>query len=572
MTLTLLSLRHVRFPLLTIVALAPIPLAFAQQSTPGIDAQRRQDEQRQQTEQRVAERPSVLAPSTEPRSIDLASLPLDTPCFPIRTLQLDGNPFDWLDALLQPVVGQCVGASAIQAIQDAANNALIERGFVTSRVLIPQQDLASGALRLTVLAGRVAAVKRDPASGSEIGWSRAVLPAYPGTLYNQRDIDQALESVRRLSGQADTAFDVTPSDAPDAHPGDSILVVKPSDDKRSHATIGADNYGLDTTGRYNLNGSFTFDSPLHLYDQLTLSGSTNANFHSDEKASRSAALNWNVPVGYASLFVNASRSRYVQSVAGYEEPLRYSGDSAELNAGVSYVPYRSASARTSTQFKLYHRLGHSFIDGQSLDVQSRDLIGVETSASHQQYIGSAVLSGGVAWRQTIRGITHNPGTLTGSPDWDGKTRIATANLQASVPFAIGGQTLRYAGQVNWQHAYTRIVPFDYLTIGSPYTVRGFDGQTTLAAESGWTWRNELGVQIAGQTPFVALDAGRVSGPSAPALLGTTLVGTALGLRGRLPASRYAAIDYEITLGWPLVKPRGFPTAHPALMFQATTLF
>jgi hemolysin activation/secretion protein len=553
----------------------------AQQSASGLDAQRRQDEQRQQTEQRAAERPSVLAPSTEPPAINLASLPLDTPCFPIRALDLDGYSFAWLDRLLRPVIGQspkgtssgaCVGKSAIQAIQDAANNALIERGYVTSRVLVPQQDLAGGTLRLTVIAGRVAAVQRDEPSGPEIGWSRAVLPTYPGAIYNQRDIDQALESVRRLAGQADTAFDVAPSDAPDARPGDSVLIVKPSTGKRWHATVGADNYGLDSTGRYNLNGSFTFDSPLHLYDQLTLSGSTNANFHSDDKASRSAALNWNVPVGYASLFVNASRSRYVQSVAGFDEPLRYSGDSAELNAGVNYVPYRSASARTSTQFKLYHRYGHSYIDGQPLDVQNRDLIGFEASASHQQYLGSAVLSGGATWRQTLLGVTHNPGTILGDTGWNGHTRIATANLQAAVPFAIGGQTFRYAGQFNWQHAYTRIVPFDYLTIGSPYTVRGFDGQTTLAAESGWTWRNELAVQVAGQTPFVALDAGRVSGPSAAALLGTTLIGTALGLRGHLPASRYAAIDYEITLGWPLVKPRGFPTAHPALMFQASTLF
>lgn len=560
--------RRARYTLPIIAALAPIPLALAQESAPGIDAQRRQDEQRQQAEQRANERPSMIGEAPALPAIDLASLPLDTPCFPIRALRLDGNPFGWLDRLVQPVIGQCVGKSAIEAIQDAANHALIERGYVTSRVLIPPQTLLNGELLLTVLPGHVTAIRRDDASGPEIGWSRTVLPTYPDAVYNQRDVDQALESVRRLAGQADTAFDVAPGE----HPGESTLVIKPSSGKRWHATVGADNYGRDSTGRYDLNGSFTFDSPLHLYDQLTLSGSTNANFHSDDKASRSTAVNWNVPIGYASFFLNASRSRYVQSVAGYDEPHRYSGDSAELNAGLSYVPYRSASARTSTQFKLYHRYGHSYVNGQPLDVQSRDLIGFEASAAHQQYIGSAVVSGGIAWRQTLLGVTHNPGVVLDYADWNGKTRIATANLQALVPFAIGGQTLRYAGQINWQHAYTRVVPFDYLTIGSPYTVRGFDGQTTLAAESGWTWRNELGVQVAGQTPFVALDAGRVSGPSAGALLGTTLVGAALGLRGHLPASRYAAIDYEVTLGWPIVKPRGFPTAHPAVMFQASTLF
>ena len=234
----------------------------AQQSASGLDAQRRQDEQRQQTEQRAAERPSVLAPSTEPPAINLASLPLDTPCFPIRALDLDGYSFAWLDRLLRPVIGQspkgtssgaCVGKSAIQAIQDAANNALIERGYVTSRVLVPQQDLAGGTLRLTVIAGRVAAVQRDEPSGPEIGWSRAVLPTYPGAIYNQRDIDQAFgigapptraKPIPRSTWQPSSTL-------PDARPGDvgaDRQAVRPS--KRWHATVGADNYGLDSTGRY----------------------------------------------------------------------------------------------------------------------------------------------------------------------------------------------------------------------------------------------------------------------------------------------------------------------------------
>jgi len=286
----------------------------------------------------------------------------------VRELHLLHNPFSWLDARLKPVIGACIGKRSVQVIQEAANNALIERGYITSRVLIPEQNLASGTLDMEVIAGRVSAVQADTA-GHEIGWSRMALPTYPGAIYNQRDIDQALESIRRLSGQADTAFDIQPGNAL----GESVLLVKPAADplasKRWHATIGADNYGIDSTGRYNLNGTFAFDSPLHLYDQLTLSGSTNADFTDHRKASRSGAVNWNVPLGYASFFVNASTSRYLQTVAGYMEPQQYRGDSAEVNAGISYVPYRSASARTSVQARLYHRFNHAYLEDQSIDYQ-----------------------------------------------------------------------------------------------------------------------------------------------------------------------------------------------------------
>ncbi|MGA7817290.1 POTRA domain-containing protein [Caballeronia sp.] len=116
---------------------------FAQMPPPGIDAQRRQDEQRQQTEERANERPSVLTEAPPVRAIDLTSLPAETPCFPVHALHLLHNPFSWLDAQLRPVIGACVGKRAVQIIQEAVNNALIERGYITSRVLIPEQSLAS---------------------------------------------------------------------------------------------------------------------------------------------------------------------------------------------------------------------------------------------------------------------------------------------------------------------------------------------------------------------------------------------------------------------------------------------
>ena len=553
---------------------------------PDADIGRRQQDERKRIEESATERPTQLtAPESVPPPIDLSALPSDTPCFVVRRLawrNAPGEPdgahvFPWLAKRLGPVQGQCIGKRALEAIQTAANIALIERGYLTSRVLIPEQSLASGVLTLAVIAGRVSVVR-----GVGIGWSRTVLPFYPGAIYNQRDVDQALESVRRLPGQGDTVLDVEPG----AAPGESVIVLKPAgadsalpafERKRWHAAVGIDNYGLDATGRYTLNGTFSFDSPLHLYDQLTVSGATNADWQSREHASHSAAVNWNVPLGYASLFVNASRSRYRLSVAGFEEPLRYTGDSAELNAGLAFVPFRSASARTNAQVKLYRRYNHAYLNDTSLDYQFRDTVGYEATLSQTQYVGLSVFSGGIGWRQTLAGVTRHPGAIVDEDAqngrvWNGDTRVLTANAQALLPFAVGPTFLRYSAQFNVQHALTKLVPTDYFTIGTPYTVRGFDGQTTLAAESGWAWRNEIGMNVRGQTPFVALDAGQVSGPSARYLAGTVLVGAALGVRGLLPASSVAAIDYEATLGWPIAKPQSLRTGYPSLLLRATTRF
>ncbi|WP_232454815.1 ShlB/FhaC/HecB family hemolysin secretion/activation protein [Burkholderia ubonensis] len=54
--------------------------------------------------------------------------------------------------------------------------------------------------------------------------------------------------------------------------------------------MSADNAGLHSTGKYKLSGALMFDSPLHLYDQLQITGTTNANFDAPDKGNRSVFM------------------------------------------------------------------------------------------------------------------------------------------------------------------------------------------------------------------------------------------------------------------------------------------
>lgn len=53
---------------------------------------------------------------------------------------------------------------------------------------------------------------------------------------------------------------------------------------------------------------------------------------------------------------------------------------------------------------------------------------------------------------------------------------------------------------------------------------------------------------------MALDYGKVSGPSTEYLLGTELVGSAIGVRGRV-----GVFSYDAFVGYPIKKPGGFTT-------------
>ncbi|WP_277404977.1 ShlB/FhaC/HecB family hemolysin secretion/activation protein, partial [Achromobacter xylosoxidans] len=106
-----------------------------------------------------------------------------------------------------------------------------------------------------------------------------------------------------------------------------------------------------------------------------------------------------------------------------------------------------------------------------------------------------------------------------------------------------------------------------------------DGQMTLAAEDGWTLRNDLSLSLEevlrepGHQMYAGLDVGRVGGPSAAWLSGRTLAGVVTGLRGRiaLPGAANAVnASYDLSAGWPLQKPESLKTA--STMFAATLMF
>lgn len=558
--------------LAAIIALAPAGSAVAQSAPEAAqraaEIQRRQEQEIDAQRARAAERPDVLsAPSADPaRGL---VLPAETPCFATREVIWEGaEPSERLASATAAVLGECIGGRGLRALQEHLIGLLIDDGLVTARVVVPEQSLAAGTLTLKYLPGRISAVQSQDA----IGWWRTALPTGPGGELNQRDLDQALENIRRLGSQADAAIDI----APGPELGDSDILIKPGTGKRWHGYLGGDNGGMDTVGKYQINAGLTLDSPLFLYDQLSVSWNSNAHWRDTDSNTRAASINYSLPFGYWTVFAGASKSTYRQTVAGFEEPIVYGGTTKQIQAGVSVVPYRGTAYKGNLSFTLLRKRTDSTLNDVAIDVQRRDVTGYEIAYGHRHYVGRAVLDIGGGVRGTLPQFSDAPGYVYGDPDWNGRSTILTGNAGLYLPFQIAEQSLAY--QANWQiqHAKTAILPADYFTIGNRYAVRGFDGQMTLAAEDGWTLRNDLSFNLdavtglPGQQLYTGVDVGRVGGPSAAYLSGRTLVGAVAGLRGRLSIP-YVNASYDLSAGWPLKKPESLKTASTvfamALMFE-----
>lgn len=531
------------------------------QTVSDAELQRRQAQQNEQAQNRINATPDVFTPLKVDRAVLV--LPDEKPCFTITHIEWrDAEHFRWLTAEEAAVRGQCIGAKGLRAVQDHFTRKLLEKGYVTSRILIAQQNLSGGRLVLQVVPGRISVVRDQ---GNAIGWHQMALPAREGELLNQRDLDQALENIRRVSGQQAVEFDLTPG----ANPGDTELVIKHPESRRWHGLITLDDAGADATGKYQLGGTLVVDSPLHLYDTLAITLNNNANYRNDSLGTRASSINWHMPIGYWSVFLSANQSTYKQTVAGFAGDIIYSGRSRGVEIGASYVPYRSADAKGAIQVKLTRRASRSDIDDTEIEVQRRDAVGYEAGFSHRQYIGQVTLDLGMGIRGSIPKYSATPGLIVGVPDWDGRYQIQLANAGVTIPFKLAAQNLRYQGSWRIQHATTPLPQTEHFSIGNRYSVRGFDGAATLAAEDGWLLRNDVVWSIgqSNQEIFVGLDTGCVSGPGADLLLGRRLSGAALGARGKL-----GKFSYEITAGWPISKPAGFSTRDPALTASLAVAF
>ncbi|MBL0917444.1 MAG: ShlB/FhaC/HecB family hemolysin secretion/activation protein [Hydrogenophaga sp.] len=498
----------------------------------------------------------------------------EAPCFAIQRVLLQGDDagsFGWvLNTLTQgpdAAIGRCLGPEGVSVAAARAQQHLMARGFVTSRVLIESQDLSGGTLVLTLLPGRISAIRFADGTPARGTWQNT-LPARPGDILNLRDIEQALENLRRVpTVQSD--IQITPGDAP----GQSELHIRWRQVLPLRLDLSLDDGGSHATGRYQGSATIGVDNPLALNDvlQLTL-GRDLGGGEPGARGSRHASLHHSLPLGHWQLGFNASRHHYFQTVAGLAQDYRYSGHGTQQDATLSRGVHRDGASKTSVAFKVFARQSSNFIDDTEVEVQRRRTGGWELGAEHRHQVGRHRLDLRAAFKRGTGAFGALPAAEEATGE--GRSRFALVTLDAawSQAMQVGGLPMQWRSHWRGQRERTPLTPQDRFAIGGRHSVRGFDGERSLVGERGWWWRNELSVSLgqSGQQLYAGLDQGRVGGPGAQWLAGRRLAGAVLGLRGGWEG--WGALSYDVFIGTPLHKPEGFRTDNASAGFQLSAGF
>ncbi|WP_448651292.1 ShlB/FhaC/HecB family hemolysin secretion/activation protein [Pseudomonas fluorescens] len=425
--------------------------------------------------------PGNATPATAPNAAT------DNRCFPIKTVQLSGA--DALGAnertqILAPYTGQCLGVAQLNALLKTITERYIDKGLVTSRAYLPQQDLSSGNLNVQVVEGRLEGLKGAEGSGFSERQLAQVFPGKPGDVLNLREIEQMVDQLNRLpSNQAQMEL------APGKAVGGSDVLVKNSAQKPWRAGVSYGNDGQRSTGRQQAGTSFDWDNPLGLSDQLSLRAGHDV-VSDTRKSSRNAMLNYNLPFGWWNLTYSYSESDYRSQAHANGFSFKQSGDSQNHQLRLERVIYRDALSKTSLSTGVSYLSTHNYIEDSKLALSSNRISEAQFGINHGRRIGGAFLNIDLGMQDGIGAFDaqSNRDVKAGQPD--ARYRKYTATLSYLQPFKLWDESFSFTSLMTGQHSEDVLFSPQRTSLGGQSSIRGYQDQS-LTGDSGGYWRNDL---------------------------------------------------------------------------------
>lgn len=426
------------------------------------------------------------------------------------------------------VLGKCMTVTDINAIATRVQNRLIEQGYVTSGIMVGDQNLTDGELRLTLIPGKIAQVVVNTADSKVPVYVKQTNRAYPaildtaltiqtGKLLNIRDLETTLLNFKRVPS-ADANFKIVPSHTglnPSADNaintlgtlGFSDILIDYTQHRRLRGSLSIDDSGSKSTGKYQSVATLSLDNLANYNDLFYLSfGRDLGNQINDDKdhpsdkskGSKNYGIGYVIPIKSSVLQLNANRYSYHQTVAGSTQDYIYGGTSRGYNAKLSHLVHRDAHSKSHVYAGGYAKSQQSDIDGTMIDVQTRKTAGYLFGMSHETTFGKRAnhsLSTDISYKRGTAAFNALP-----SPEElfdEGSARVGiyqlNSNLTSRYEPIIGNKPLPiiHSTTLKAQYATDSLTPDLKMAIGGRYTVRGFDGERSLSADNGILVRQDI---------------------------------------------------------------------------------
>ena len=481
-------------------------------------------ERQQEAEQAPAQIAVPQAPAVPdiPKGADVESLPDVEPMFVIREVEFTGDTVlsqKEMQAVAAPFLGHRLGKNRVNLLLRRVTEAFIERGYITTRAYLGPQNLASGVLKINVIAGRVggytlngtplrplpehAQLFQTEGGGllTDAGTAWAFSDGV-GDVLRLPDLEQGVDQINRLRrNQAEIQI------LPGQSPGDSVIAIANRPGDRFFYDAGLDNYGSSQTGRQRYRFGAEADNLIGLQESFGLN-------YVGTKDSNALVFSTAVPVGYQTFSYTTSVSEYQQLIG---DVALLQGRSFSQILGWNSVLSRSRTGRFSFDLTFTKTRSERSVNGLELNPQNLSVVRAAlngfarfTSAGQPATVTyEAGYSRGVPWLDA----DHDASGIASTDAHSQFSKLdATATVQMTAG-SIGPTSWAYRGTLHGQWSRVALFGTQQIFLGGMSSVRGFT-EGGIAGDSGVYARNELAWQNAPVwrdariEPYLFLDGGK----------------------------------------------------------------
>lgn len=459
--------------------------------------------------------------------------------FQLNGVTFDSSSFlsrDELNQVVQPYLGHTITFADLSQMTEKVNALYAAKGEVTAHAILPPQRIENGMVHIALVEGTLGSVQLRGAETINQDYVLARVPLMRGALMDVKTLSQNVIYFNRTNS-AQLRAALKPGEQFGQTDVELDVIEPPSDTFQ----IFADNYGVDSTGRYEGGIFYRHSNLLGRDDQFTL-------YATGSRGGVDGSVTYDIPFDDEGDRLSANYERNLISViSGPASALDIKGHGQSGTIGVTHPVVANqewlvvASLRGSIGTSSTNAAGAPLTDTTTY----RAIGGLSATFISQDLLASLMPNISFAESQnSILAEKRDIGLFTGT---------GSAILQLGDDFSA-----RVAG--SWQLSSGKLLPADMLfQIGGPNSVRGYLAGT-FAGDTGFFGNLELHRKITGIAKgldvFVFSDTGTVysTSPQERSITsvgaGTSLslmAGTALSASVGVPLNRalQAQDDYQV---------------------------
>jgi hemolysin activation/secretion protein len=188
----------------------------------------------------VAPQPPSPVPPTQPNT-----------AIEVQKIEVVGSTIlsqDEINALVNPLEGRSATLEQLKQIADKITEIYLNRGYITSRAVLPPQTITAGVVQIQVIEGKLAKIEVEGTKRLHPSYIRSRIRLGAGMPLSTASLEDQLRLLR-----VDPLFDnVEASLRAGDNEGESILIVRVSEANPFQPTFSIDNYSPPSVGSERL--------------------------------------------------------------------------------------------------------------------------------------------------------------------------------------------------------------------------------------------------------------------------------------------------------------------------------